>query len=168
MQKTGASKTLFVGFLVVLLALVFLLLFYLFLVREGTQGESLPLRYTVKIPMVREELSDAVAVGDPLTESAGKREIGQVVAVTRRPSLAERYSESEGRYLAVEVPGFYDLFLTVTTDARLSESAVTVSGYRLAVGPPMYLRLPAFSGVGYLERFEEYYEGQEKQRTEPD
>ena len=159
MQLSRASKTLLLGFLVLLLALSLLLGFYLFLSRERSEGQSLPLTYTVKIPMVREELSGAITVGDTLTESAGKREIGRVLSVEVRPALTERYSENEGRYIAVEKPGFYDLFLTVSANARVSARAVTVGGYRLAVGVPMYLRLPAFSGVGYLEKLEEQYEG---------
>ncbi len=155
MQRSKHPKTLLVSIITVFISLALLLCFYFLLAFPRNEGTPISLTYTIKIASVKKTLAESIGDGEQLLESAGKRTLGRVSDVRVVPAVTECYSEKDAAYVRTERPGYVDIYLTLSAEAISDARAVYIDGYRLLIGAPIYLRLPAFSGVGYCVEFEE-------------
>lgn len=136
---------------------------WIVLVQSGTVSTEKTVRveYTLRFTLVREEYATYVKTGDTVKNSSTGNDIGSVIAV-RRPEKSKYYdirtTVDEGGEQTVQVseyPNLYDVFVTVASDATLSDSGIaTVDGDKILIGSPMYFRDGLFAKEGFVTAFE--------------
>lgn len=111
-------------------------------------GENVRISYQLEISDVPEEISTAAVVGDVLIEANSKSEIGTITAVECVP-MTEQITNYETKEMrTAEVPGKFNVILTVEAPALSTAEKLTVDSHRIAIGSGIQFRSKNFSGRG--------------------
>ena len=164
MNGTKKGLNWFDGVVCVLLAVAVAGVCWLLLWRGGEQPsgrEQVTLRYVVRVGSLREELADAVVIGDGARDgSSGRRNMGTVVAYQTEETIyysknvtLPNTDENGNIYftpVASVLPGKVDLYVTLEAAAELGEDGrYYVDGEALSVGTNVELMTRHFWGVGF-------------------
>ncbi|MBR6049614.1 MAG: DUF4330 family protein [Clostridia bacterium] len=165
MSKTKANHRFNFVDVIIILAIIAVVaaIVWIVLAQSGTikTGKTARVEYTVRFTLVREELASYVKTGDTVLNSGTGNEIGKVIAV-RHPEKS-KYRDNrtivgsgEERTLQVsDYPDLYDVYVTVSSEAAISDSGVaTVDGNKILIGAPIYFRDGQFAREGYIIAFE--------------
>ena len=103
------------------------------------------IRYSVLIAKKDALLEDNLIAGMSVFDSLKGSKIGTLVSYemvahkTYKPDLAT------GKIVVSEVEGLYDYIVVISTPADISESAIAVGNYEVAVGKEMFVKTKTFA-----------------------
>lgn len=112
---------------------------------EGTQSIS----YVVEVTNVTQDLKDSVQIGDTVIDGVKKTQIGTITNVEVINQTTDTYSPDLDTIVKTEKPGYYTLQITCQADADVSDSAISVNSYRIAIGNTIYFQSKHFAAEGY-------------------
>lgn len=152
---------------IVLIVIALVLGAALFLSSRGSAGEQdtpslsgnrTPVRYSIELSSVEQNVVDLFKEGDPLVDREKKYNIGTIESVEVSPGRRLVNDYENNRQIYVEEPGRYLLTVTVITEGVIDERNITLDGgYILRIGKTVYGKLPGgvFQGtVVAIEREE--------------
>ena len=146
LRRERWTLTLFDIFLFAIPLVLFLLFLFALSPRERADTT---LTYTLRLYPIREEYASLVAVGDPLLDAVGKREIGEVLAVTCTPAMTDIYDRNAKEMKRVAYPGYAALTLTVRARGCAEPGGYRLGAYLLFRGEKMHVRLPRLTASGF-------------------
>lgn len=165
MSKTNAKHRFNFVDVIIIIAVIAVIaaIVWIVLAQSGTikTGTTARVEYTVRFTFVREELASYVKTGDTVLNSGTGNEIGKVIAVRHPEKSIYRDIRSivddggEKTVKVSEFPDLYDVYVTVSSNASISESGIaTVDGNKILIGAPIYFRDGEFAREGYIIAFE--------------
>ncbi len=121
-----------------------------FMGRNDTDaGVQNRIQYVVEMQNLTEDKFASIQIGDKVLDSVGKTEIGVVTALDKVPYTVNVYNTVSGKLESVEVEGRYSLLLTVEAYADVTQEAINIGSYRVAVGRGINVQSKNFVGTGY-------------------
>lgn len=162
-MKNSKPKTRFrFNFIDVLLIIVILtaaaLLLYIFTssgVSLFGSSKTVTIEYTIEVKQVREEFRDLPKIGDFATESVTQYDIGNVTGISYSPTVYTGINRETGSLVIGEYPERINITFTLTAKAAYDGNEYSVGGYKIAVGKPISIRVPYFTGEGYCTTLRE-------------
>ncbi|MGI6649366.1 MAG: DUF4330 domain-containing protein [Bacillota bacterium] len=135
---------------VVVLGLLALGAYKLFFVNQALQAQNGTIEYQVLIEEVRQPSVDAFKEGQKVKELQTNIDLGSVVGKEAMPHK-EPVATMDGRIVMAEVPGKYDLIVTIQAPAIIGESNITVSNKEIKLGDQVTLKtnISAAKGIIY-------------------
>ncbi len=112
----------------------------------GTQNK---IQYVVEMQNLTEDKFSAIQIGDKVLDSVGKSDIGVISAIDKAPYTVNIYNSISGKLESVQMEGRYSLLLTIDAYADVTQEAINVGSYRVAVGKGMSMQSKHFVGTGY-------------------
>ena len=116
---------------------------------DAQTGTLSKIQYVVEMQNLTEDKFSSIAIGDKILDSVGKSDIGVVSAVEKVPYTINVYNTVSGKMESVEMEGRYSLLLTVEAYADVTDEAINVGSYRVAVGKGISVQSRHFVGTGY-------------------
>ena len=142
---------------VVIIALVAVLCVAVLVIRSKSAASSTTaaqmqtLQYTIELNAVPDQMSDAIAIGDSLTEGVKNYNLGNVVDVQVEAATDQTPIASEGRYAEKEIPEMEKIFLTVEAQVTESDSSFAVDGaYVVRAGNTVSVKGPGYAWEGMI------------------
>lgn len=112
-------------------------------------------QYTIVLKKTVPGTGAQVQAGDALVDSVKNFELGNVVSCETVPAQDFAVDTENACYVLAEVPNKEDVYITVESNAVISDAAVTVgSGYEIRVGEAIYVRGPGYLGSGTVYAIE--------------
>ena len=105
--------------------------------------------YTIELQSMVGDGMNYIKAGDALVDRVEKRPIGTVVSVRLEQSKASMKDETGERHM-VDVPGRTTAIVTVTADATVTESSISVGGFIVRVGTWLSVNGPLYHGTGFI------------------
>ncbi len=144
----------FFDVIIILLVVVLAAGFVYYQSRNRSSGGSFgtgTVRYQVEINNLKSEMTDLISVGDTIVDKIKKQEMGTVVAIDVYPQKREAVDMTTGNTRYTEVPDTYVALLTLETDCKNTDDALTApSGYVVRVGTSVSALGPGYGGGGYV------------------
>ena len=136
--------------LFIIAALVFVFLPTSF-IKNLTSDKTVEIEYAIEVLAVDEEFLENINEGDTVLNSKTKSNIGTVKALEYSTPYTElKYDDENDRAVLSEVPGRYNLIVTISATAEFIEGeGYTVNGTRIAVGESVSMRFPEFICEGH-------------------
>ena len=122
--------------LAVVLALALVLIFGVrkfFFVNPGYQPEAKTVQVLLLVEGVRQPTVDAIAVGDKVREKNSNGYFGTITDLELEPAT-EMVATPAGKLLETEVPGRFNLFLTLESPAEVTEEYIKISDQQVRIG----------------------------------
>ena len=142
---------------VVIIALVAVLCVAVLVIRSKSAASSTTaaqmqtLQYTIELNAVPDQMSDAIAIGDSLTEGVKNYNLGNVVDVQVEAATDQTPIASEGRYVEKEIPEMEKIFLTVEAQVTESDSSFAIDGaYVVRAGNTVSVKGPGYAWEGMV------------------
>ena len=142
---------------VVIIALVAVLCVAVLVIRSKSAASSTTaaqmqtLQYTIELNAVPDQMSDAIAIGDSLTEGVKNYNLGNVVDVQVEAATDQTPIASEGRYVEKEIPEMEKIFLTVESQVTESDSSFAIDGaYGVRAGNTVSVKGPGYAWEGMI------------------
>lgn len=110
--------------------------------------------YIVEIKDVSENIEEFAVIGDDLYFTESGAYIGKIEAVERRPYYVDVYHADSGTMVSEDVDGKYNVRITVSARADMSDSETTVNGVPVMVGAPLNVNSSTIGGNGYCVKLE--------------
>ncbi|NLJ34458.1 MAG: DUF4330 domain-containing protein [Firmicutes bacterium] len=104
-----------------------------FFVNPGYQPEAKTVQVLLLVEGVRQPTVDAIFVGDRVREKNSNDYFGTITAVEVE-AATEMVASSEGKLVEAQVPGRYNLFLTLESPAEVTEEYIKISGQQVRIG----------------------------------
>lgn len=142
--------------IVILCALVAAVLIINYASRSGGGASIIPagtqetVTYVLELHGMRFGTADLIRPGDSLIDKVEKRALGTVVSVERRPAMMLENDRTTGDRVISEVPGRIDAIITVSAQATITDSQVSVDGFALRVGARVSVNGPVYNGAGFI------------------
>jgi len=114
-----------------------------------SSGSQETVVYTIELQSMVGDGMKYIKAGDALVDRVEKRPIGTVVSVKLEQSKASMKDETGERHL-VDVPGRTTAIVTVTADATVTESSISVGGFIVRVGTWLSVNGPLYAGTGFV------------------
>jgi hypothetical protein len=119
---------------VMILLLVLAAGIYKFLyVNPEYQPELKTVRVELAVEGVRQPTVDAIAVGDQVREKNSNGYFGIIRDIKVSPAV-ETVATAAGTLVEAEIPGRYDLLLTLESPAEVTEEFVRITGQQIRIG----------------------------------
>lgn len=113
------------------------------------------LRFTIVLEKTVPGTGSQVENGDLLVDTIKNYEIGNVVSSKTVPAQDFALDEASGCYVLADVPEKEDIYITVESNAVVTDESVTVgTGYVLRVGEWIFVRGPGYLGSGKVYAIE--------------
>ena len=106
--------------------------------------------YTLELQSMIGDTAQYIKPGDALIDRVEKRQIGTVVSVTLEQTTASMKDLKTGERHMVEVPGRTTAIITMTAEANVTESAISVDGIVIRVGVWLSVNGPLYNGSGFI------------------
>ncbi len=136
-------------FIIAIVALILVGIVW-FMGRNDTDtGVQNRIQYVVEMQNLTEDKFSSIQIGDKVLDSVGKSEIGVVSAIDKVPYTVSIYNTVSGKLESVEMEGRYSLLLTIEAYADVTEEAINVGSYRVAVGKGISVQSKNYVGTGY-------------------
>ncbi len=110
--------------------------------------------YVVEIKDVDEDIENIVVIGDDLYYTESGAYIGEITSVERVPYYVDAYQQDTGTMVSEDVDGKYNVKVTVSARADVSESETSVNGVPVMVGSALNVNASTFGGNGYCVELE--------------
>ena len=116
----------------------------------GEEQQTRPMAYTVLLKDM-----PAGQVGLPREEGAvfnsnNGNYLGTLLEVGYEHAWESKYNPDLGKYVVVENPDRYDVYITVTNDGYETEKDIVVGGYVIKVGEELNIRGKGYAGRGIV------------------
>ena len=113
------------------------------------------IQYTIVLKKTVPGTGAQVQVGDALEDTIKNYSLGSVVSSETVPAQDFAVDTENECFVLAEVPNKEDVYITVESNAVISDTAVTVgSGYEIRVGEAIYVRGPGYLGSGTVYAIE--------------
>ncbi|MBQ3573468.1 MAG: DUF4330 domain-containing protein [Clostridia bacterium] len=118
----------------------------------GVTGASKNVEVTtiVEIAGKDKEFADIIANGDIVGVGEKEKMMTEVKSIEVLPAKATGYDILEGKVLRSEVPGQYDIRVTLVGEGTETESAIEMNGTAIRVGQNAVLSSKNWAGSGYV------------------
>lgn len=83
--------------------------------------------YTLKVQGVRDFTANQLAVGDAVYDKESNKEIGEITQI-RKEDAEEFVNMADGTFVMQNIPNKYDLYLTIESDARITDEGYFANG----------------------------------------
>ena len=113
-------------------------------------GSQQSLTYIIELHGMRYGAADLIRPGDTLIDKVEKRALGTVASVQLKPAMTQSTDNTTGDRIIVEVPGKVDAFITVSAQATVTDSQVSVDGFAIRVGTRVSVNGPVYNGSGFI------------------
>ena len=128
--------------------------FAVYLLRSGRissdqQKTEREIQYTVLLTNVKSRFKGNIQAGDSVTDTVKLMPIGEVTDVKTVQTTVQIEDYQEGRLVTATLPDTYDISVTVTATATVSDGYYMIGGYQINVGTLVSLRVPNYTGSGY-------------------
>ena len=122
--------------------------------RRQIQERTVPCQVTVLVPAVRRPTIEALRKSQAVFEFKTNAYVGVVSSVREEPAEIWFLSE-DGRWVRTPANDRFDVYVVLSTDARVSENVITVNGVEIRVGQSVNLKSKwvAVSGFIYAVEF---------------
>lgn len=112
-----------------------------------TTGDAVDCK--ILISSAEPQLGEAIKVGDEVTLSLTEKDGGVVKDVVVRPAEKIAFDSIKGEYVKQEIDNKCDIEVTVSVQANISDTAVTVGSTVLKVGAETPVRGKGYAAMGY-------------------
>jgi len=106
--------------------------------------------YTVELQGMYNDSAKLVKPGDAFIDKVEKRALGTVVSVNLVPARTLQNDLVSGNRIVVEIPERTDAIVTVTAQATVTDSQITVDGYAIRVGTKVSIDGPLYNSGGFI------------------
>lgn len=122
--------------LAVLLVLLLVLIFgirKIFFVNPGYQPEDKIVQVLLLVEDVRQPTVDAISIGDRVREKNSNGFFGTITDLEVE-AATEMVATATGKLVESEVPGRYNLFLTLESPAEVTAEYIKITGQQVRIG----------------------------------
>lgn len=118
----------------------------------GAMGGSKNVEVTTVVELAGKdmEFADIIAKGDIVAIGEKEKMMTEVESIEVLPAKTTGYDILDGRVLRSEVPGQYDIRVTLVGDGTEKESAIEMNGTAIRVGQNAVLSSKNWAGSGYV------------------
>lgn len=118
----------------------------------GGRGASKNVEVTTVVELAGKdkEFADIIAAGDIVAIGEKEKMMTEVESIEILPAKTTGYDILDGRVLRSEVPGQYDIRVTLVGDGSETESAIEMNGTAIRVGQNAVLSSKNWAGSGYV------------------
>lgn len=107
--------------------------------------------YEFEITNVNKDFVDAINPGDPIRDNVRGSEMGTVTGKTSRSATMLNEDLISGRYVIADVPGMYDVVITIEADANITPANVIVGGNtEIKVGKKFSIKGKGYANQGFI------------------
>ena len=107
--------------------------------------------YTIELTEMFGDTADLIKPGDSLVDKIERRAMGTVVSVDIiSPARKLQKNDLTGGRVISEVPGRKDAVITVTADATVTDSQISIGGFIVRAGAFVSVNGPLYNGSGYI------------------
>lgn len=121
---------------------------------SAASSGSTEVTYVVEIKDVNEDIENIIVAGDDLYYTESGAYIGQIEKVERIPYYVDAYQADTGTMASEDVDGKYNVKITVSARADVSESETRVNNVPVMVGAQLSVNCSTFGGSGYCVELE--------------
>ncbi len=104
-----------------------------FSINPGYQPEAKTARVLLLVEGVRQPTIDAIALGDRVREKNSNGYFGTITDLEVEPAT-EMVATAAGELLESEIPGRYNLFITLESPAEVTEEYIKITGQQVRIG----------------------------------
>lgn len=115
----------------------------------GAAANTQKVSYTILITKKKPGLEKDIIIGQKAFDSLKGSEIGVVSGYNVIPYKTTQPNGLTGDLIRSEVQGLYDIEVTITADAKVSQSGVMIGDYDVNVGKEMFIKSKSFASPGY-------------------
>ncbi len=118
--------------------------------KTQTQAQNKTVQLVVELKEEREAFTSLPKVGDAV--AVGEKEKMQTVVthVEVKPATKLTYDTINGRGLETEIPGRYDVLLTLQGSGTENDRTVEIAGNAVRVGNEVVVRNKNWAGAGFI------------------
>jgi hypothetical protein len=119
--------------------------------RQVTAREGTPLiRYTIELSEKEEGFHKKIEPGAVVFDSLRGQEIGRVINAYALPYREDAPDMETGIFRRAPVAGMEFTYIEVEAHAQISDSAISIGQYDIAVNKEVFVRSKRFAGQGYI------------------
>lgn len=115
-----------------------------------SSGAQQTIVYTLELQSMIGDTAQYIKPGDSLIDRVEKRQIGTVVDVRLEQTKASMKDFETGERHMVEVPGRTTAIVTMSADATVTDSEISVDGFVIRVGVWLSVNGPLYNGSGFI------------------
>lgn len=108
--------------------------------------------YDFEITNVNKDFVDAINPGDPIRDSVRGNELGTVVSKESKSATMLNEDLINGRYVIADVPGAYDVVITIEANANITPANVIVGGAEVKVGKKIFIKGKGYASQGFVTK----------------
>jgi len=117
------------------------------IISPGTQETVV---YTVEFQGMVGDTAELIRPGDALVDKIEKRPMGTVVSVETMPSRISQKDYVSGDRIIAVVPYLTDAVITVTAEATVTDSQISIGGFIVRAGARASVNGPLYHGNGFI------------------
>ena len=145
------KKITFIDVLIVIfVALVVLVAVFMLKSGSGATANTTKVNFTVLATAQQEGLSELVKAGDDVVISFSEDVHASVVKAYEEDRKEYHFNNFTGKYLSEKVPGKSDVYVELTADAVVSDTAISKDNLPIRVGDEMPVRGKGYVVKGYV------------------
>ena len=154
-METKKTKLRFNIFDVAIIALVLAALAAALLLRDRAAGtetvrSTRPIRYTVELAKVPENMAEQMKPGSAVYRSTDSAYLGKVVDARCVPHVENEFSSAAGGFVRFEYAESYDVYLTVEGEGYSTARDIVVEGASPKICGEMYVKGKGYARMGYV------------------
>ena len=134
--------------LVIIIGVIFALRFSVN-TNAGAASSTQKISYTVLISKKKPGLDKDIVIGQKVFDSLKGSEIGVITGYNVKPYKSTQVNGITGNLVRSEVQGMDDIEVTISADAKVSQSGVTIGDYDVNVGKEMFIKSKSFASNGF-------------------
>lgn len=119
---------------------------------EKQVTETSKVVYDFEITNVNKDFVDAINPGDLIRDSVRGNELGTVVSKTFRNATMLNEDLINGRYVIADVPGTYDVVITIEANANITPANIIVGGAEIKVGKKIFIKGKGYANQGFVTK----------------
>ena len=140
--------------LIIIIVLVFAVAFGGLFVYKKVAGKDMSnnVKVRVQVEFAKKDsyLTELPKVGDSVTIGVKEKMPAKVVKVEYKTAEVLSDDKDGGKSFWAEVPGKYDIYVTMEADAKDEKNAVTINGSAIRVGDQNAVRSEGWAGFGFV------------------
>ena len=150
------NKFTFVDFFIVVAVLAVAVVAFLVLKSgNSNNGELSKVNFTMLATRQDEGISELIKPGDDVIISFSEEVHATVVEAYEKDRVEYYFNNFTGKYVSGKVPGKSDVYVKLTANAKVSDTAITVDGLDIRVGDEMPVSGKGYVAKGYVVEVEE-------------
>ncbi len=122
----------------------------------GSNSGSKSVNASIEIEFANKEeyLTELPQEGDSVTIGEKEKMLATVTGIRVEPATTIAYNLNDGTASWQEIPGKYDIYVTMEADAVDEGDQITINGGSIRVGDPNAVHSMNWAGYGYVTQLE--------------